>query len=626
MLINNQNNSRCYNHKYKVAFALFMLFGTSLIAILPRTVKFTSTSDCNIDGDTSPDDFNQISIANSNHHLRTLNNSELLTQEKMTESVKSSTAATPTEPQYNILILWADDMSATAMPPYVKANHPMFNPALIPPLTNFLRTATVMRGIAPQTVCGPSRASILTGRNPDQTKIVTFERLIPQADPKIQTIFGYFKQHAYETFIAGKIFHNQPADSPKQLEYNIGQLTQPRVSTQPGNSECVGYWYCTKNSKSLADTDVTNQLVNYIKSKQSTPNQRWIAGGGWHRPHLTESIAKSILPKMHGDIPNYTTPIIPGAVDFQHSLAHRADIESTNYKVINQHGQAQKISQGYNNYIVQKVRANYYRAIGATWFNIGSVLNQLEASGFANNTVIVFLSDHGWQNFERNIIGKNTLFPEATNVPLFIHLPGQTQGYFNDHPVSTKNLFPTLIEYVFGANALKNFDDGSGMPLSGTSMLRALNNANNIQIEDFAVSQYPRCQPLGSIQTEDCMTGPNNESCNNPRPPILFMGYSAISSSYRYVEWRRYHEERTVCQLPTWPGMPAGLHGIGQSYWWQIDPVKTGTDWSSQPLQPELYTVDNGEITSVNLAVNPSPANQALMNQFSSKLKQKMVV
>ena len=146
----------------------------------------------------------------------------------------------------------------------------------------------------------------------------------------------------------------------------------------------------------------------------------------------------------------------------------------------------------------------------------------------------------------------------------------------------------------------------------------------NVQVDDLVITQYPRCNPLDSIQKDDCMNGVNsNASCKNVRPVILFMGYSVVSDTYRITEWLPYNDVRTICSKPTWPNMPAILQGIGEP-WWQIDKKLSGPNLTAPGIQPEVYAIRNGKIVSDNLANNPTPEIKDLMQKTSVRLRQRL--
>jgi arylsulfatase A-like enzyme len=94
---------------------------------------------------------------------------------------------------------------------------------------------------------------------------------------------------------------------------------------------------------------------------------------------------------------------------------------------------------------------------------LGRILDALDKSPHAKNTVIVLWSDHGWHLGEKNHWHKSTLWEEATRVPLVISAPGYQPGIC-DRPVSLLDLYPTLIELA-GLETIKSHDGVALTPL-----------------------------------------------------------------------------------------------------------------------------------------------------------------
>jgi arylsulfatase A-like enzyme len=96
---------------------------------------------------------------------------------------------------------------------------------------------------------------------------------------------------------------------------------------------------------------------------------------------------------------------------------------------------------------------------------VGRVLRALEASPYADNTVIVLWSDHGYHIGEKEKYHKSTLWEESTRVPLIVVAPNVTSpGGKSKRPVSLIDLYPTLVELA-GLPAKSGLDGESLLPL-----------------------------------------------------------------------------------------------------------------------------------------------------------------
>ncbi len=100
---------------------------------------------------------------------------------------------------------------------------------------------------------------------------------------------------------------------------------------------------------------------------------------------------------------------------------------------------------------------------------VGRILDALEASGLAENTIVVLWSDHGYHLGEKLITGKNTLWDRSTRVPLIFAGPGVTAGAKSHRPAELLDMYPTLVE-------LAGLPEKSG--LEGISLVPQLKDAD----------------------------------------------------------------------------------------------------------------------------------------------------
>jgi hypothetical protein len=92
-----------------------------------------------------------------------------------------------------------------------------------------------------------------------------------------------------------------------------------------------------------------------------------------------------------------------------------------------------------------EMRKAYWACVSFTDANIGRVIDSLEASPFASNTVVALWGDHGYHLGDNAMFAKHSNFEHATRIPLIIHVPGLPPGRRTDALVSAVDLFPTLV-------------------------------------------------------------------------------------------------------------------------------------------------------------------------------------
>jgi arylsulfatase A-like enzyme len=109
------------------------------------------------------------------------------------------------------------------------------------------------------------------------------------------------------------------------------------------------------------------------------------------------------------------------------------------------------------------VRA-YLASISFMDSQVGRLLDALDASGRAVNTIIVLWSDHGWHLGEKGITGKNTLWERSTRVPLMFAGPGVKANAVVTRPAELLDLYPTLME-LSGLAGPANLEGHSLVPL-----------------------------------------------------------------------------------------------------------------------------------------------------------------
>ncbi len=171
---------------------------------------------------------------------------------------------------------------------------------------------------------------------------------------------------------------------------------------------------------------------------------------------------------------------------------------------------------------------------------VGHVLDALDQSGRADNTIIVLWSDHGWHLGEKARWRKQTLWRESTRVPLIVVAPGVTQaGSETAETVSLMDLYPTLVELA-----------GLEMPahLEGISLVPLLENparawdrpavsTNGFRNHAVSTNRYRYLRYAdGSEELYDLQTDPNewHNLAGDPQ-------FSSVQAEL--AEWLPEHDE-----------------------------------------------------------------------------------
>lgn len=130
---------------------------------------------------------------------------------------------------------------------------------------------------------------------------------------------------------------------------------------------------------------------------------------------------------------------------------------------------------------VRTALAAYYGMVSFLDDNIGRILGTLAATGLADDTLVVYTSDHGDNLGTRTFWGKSNMFEEAVGVPLIMRGPGIPAGRRVKTPVSLVDAYPTIIDAVGEGRTLEEKTQ------PGTSLLRLLDgqDANRTVFSEY---------------------------------------------------------------------------------------------------------------------------------------------
>ncbi len=129
---------------------------------------------------------------------------------------------------------------------------------------------------------------------------------------------------------------------------------------------------------------------------------------------------------------------------------------------------------------VQYMAANYYAFVTEIDDWVGKILNKLDELKLTDNTLVIFVSDHGEMLGAHGMRGKFCFYEESVRVPFLIRYPGKIKaGQTISTPVSTLNIFPTILDYA-GVKSI---------PTDGFS-LKGIMEGTGSPKYDFAVSEW----------------------------------------------------------------------------------------------------------------------------------------
>lgn len=365
-------------------------------------------------------------------------------------------------------------------------------------------------------LCGPGRNSLLTGLYPNSTGILANAQIFRQTIPSQVSLPQAFRQSGYFAARIGKLYHyNVPNsvgtnghDDPGSWELELNPAGVDRLeeephtfSLTPGNFGGTLSWYASpKGDQHHTDGLMAENAEWVLERCAKRKDQPFFLAVGFFRPHTPY-----VSPQSYFDLyPQHEMPVVAGVKEDQ------ADIPPAglaSYK---------KEQDKLTDDLRRQCRQAYYASISFMDAQVGRVVDALDRLGLAENTIIVFTSDHGYHMGEHGLWQKQSLFEESSRVPLLIVAPRQAKGAVAKSPVSHVDLFPTLAELC----GVESPDNLQGQDLS--PLLKDPTAAGR----GWALTQVVR----GGIRRRGASPAGGDGGKG-------FFGYSLRTPRWRYTEW-----------------------------------------------------------------------------------------
>jgi arylsulfatase A-like enzyme len=309
------------------------------------------------------------------------------------------------------------------------------------------------RAYAVVPACNPSRAAILTGYRPETTRCFDNGGRIDDwyiNRPDAVTLPQYFRNYGYLAKGAGKIFHHVgPAkgDDPRgtSCSWDDFQKWMPTESPHLNAYESKPLRGAAYDWGEIGGDVIQGdeKMFEYVAKRM---DEKWdkpmFLAAGIFKPHLPFYAAKDFF-KLYPLEKVVMPPMPANDLDDIPEIGRRmAGRESFVYGNTTQYQPPDPRS-------LQRMVQCYQAAASYSDSLVGRLLDKLDASGRANDTIIVLWADNGYHLGDKTSCVKFTLWEKATHVPFIIVAPGVTKpGSRCATPVSLLNIYPTLIELV----------------------------------------------------------------------------------------------------------------------------------------------------------------------------------
>ncbi|OHX64490.1 sulfatase [Flammeovirga pacifica] len=354
---------------------------------------------------------------------------------------------------------------------------------------------------AQQGICAPSRMSILTSKRVDQIGVYSIFTPLRSVQKDMVTMPQFYKSNGYKTVSIGKVYHHTRDDIDN---WSIHIPKEPNAYVLPENLALIdsikevggrkGPAYEAADVKDEAYKD-GRVAVAAIKTLKEIKNDPFMMVVGLSKPHLPFN-----APKKYWDLydrSSFKIPLRQQPTDVS-TYATTPWGELRGYYGMPKKGQL-------NDETSQTLIHGYYASVSYIDAQVGKIMDTLEALDLRKNTIVVFMSDHGWKLGEYGDWCKHTNFELDTRVPLIIsretNYNKAKSNKTSDALVENIDVFPTLADAC--GLTLKNVDGKSLVPLL---------DKPNKKGDEAAYSLYARGDKI--------------------------MGLTVTNGEWRYTEWR----------------------------------------------------------------------------------------
>ncbi|MEM7387447.1 MAG: sulfatase-like hydrolase/transferase, partial [Verrucomicrobiota bacterium] len=379
----------------------------------------------------------------------------------------------------NVLLFVCDDLNTHVSPTG-------YGPILTPNLAGFAESAvTFNRAFCQYPVCGPSRASFLTGLYPQSTGVLDNKADIRTRRPETVSMPQFFQDHGYWTGAVGKVFHSphhEPgevawseahrfendelpivAEARKAFEAEHGpvgdrknrrawKMASRNASASLTAQTPPGYGRSGLTDEQHKDGKNARQVAKWL-TENAEGDKRFFIACGLQKPHVP-----FLAPSRYFDLyPKDQIVYQPDPPDLWAALPGKAvsrRFEAFGFK-LGEENDARR----------RKYMQAYHACVSFIDAQVGLVLKALEDAGHGDDTIVLFTSDHGYHLGDHFLWGKVTLFDIGARVPFLVRVPGLTKGGTSSEAmVELIDIFPTLADLT-GLQAPAHLQGGSLRPL-----------------------------------------------------------------------------------------------------------------------------------------------------------------
>ena len=354
----------------------------------------------------------------------------------------------------NILLLYMDDLR-----PQLNSYG---NEQIISPNIDALASRSVQfsQAYSNVSVCGASRASMLTGMLPTKTRFIDYSTRVDVETPNQVTLPRLLKDNGYTTISNGKIYHH----------------LDDRVSDW---DEVWRPYAFDENDQGLAPSDYWQSLwkdyqlaknIEFYRATDRGPayESADVSDGTYIDGMLTEKVIRDLKRLKTSNKPflltaGFIAPHLPFNAPTKYwNMYDRKEIKQPDNNYVPKHAPKTSISRwgemraytgiprqgGVSDETARSLIHGYYATVSYVDALIGQIMTALTELELDQKTIIILVSDHGYNLQEHTQWGKYTSYRTSTRVPLMIHLPAMSKGGKTNALVDLIDVYPTIVELL----------------------------------------------------------------------------------------------------------------------------------------------------------------------------------
>jgi arylsulfatase A-like enzyme len=376
-------------------------------------------------------------------------------------TMSGSRAASPGE-HPNVLFIAVDDLNTWVghLGGHVNAKTPNIDRLA-------RRGVSFSKAYSAAPLCNPSRISLLTGIAPSKSGVYGNREMLRDRLPDAVTLMQHFRASGYVSLGSGKIFHGTKAyDGDSWDQFHVVPRQSKGLAVHKQLAEPTSVWApwgpLSSAEEQMFDFEVASWAVSQLEASHDQP---FFLAAGFTKPHLPWRVPQKYFdlhPLDEIELPATKEGDLDDVPEFGKKLAREVYDASDGRNFAHPGGDHQNVVAHEQWSIAVQA---YLATISFADAQVGRILDALDASKHADNTIVVLWGDHGWHLGEKEHWRKHALWDVTTRTPLIISAPeGVATDRLCDRPVGLIDVYPTLVELA-GLPKRDGIDGRSLVPL-----------------------------------------------------------------------------------------------------------------------------------------------------------------